>query len=184
MLSIRPSYLTSPDFRHGSAGLKRQHKSCVLIFIRSLRSRHSDTGLKTTSFQLAHLLIRHSQAESFTSTVAHFQCHFRPTPQDKLLPYNPVLDDQEILRSVARLKYAPLPEATRPLIFLGTKNHIALQQRYLIVGVRSALRSVSHRCFGCPRFRAEKIQPFMAPLPPFRFPHQIQFSFSLKQVST
>ena len=32
-----------------------------------------------------------------------------------------------------------------------------LQQRYLNIGVRSALRSVSHRCFACRRFRAENI---------------------------
>ena len=47
---------------------------------------------------------------------------------------------------------------------------VFLQQRYLIIGVRCALRSVSHRCFACRRFRAENIQPFMAPLPPFRYP--------------
>ena len=118
-------------------------------------------------------------------------CNLRPSPQNKLLPYNPVLDDQGILRSAGRLKYAPLPESTRLPIILDAKNPLVkllvehshavchhagpeyvkafLQQRYLIIGVRSALRSVSHRCFDCRRFRAENIQPFMAPLPPFRY---------------
>ena len=165
----------------------------VIRFVRRLRSRNSDTGLITADFQLARLLlIRQSQAESFSSTVAHLNCNLRPSPQDKLLPYNPVLDDQGILRSAGRLKYAPLPESTRLPTILDAKNPLVkllvehshavcqhagpeyvkafLQQRYLIIGVRCALRSVSHRCFACRRFRAENIQPFMAPLPPFRYP--------------
>ena len=165
----------------------------VIRFGRRLRSQHSDTGLITADFHLARLLlIRQSQAESFSSTVAYLNCNLRPSPQDKLLPYNPVLDDQGILRSASRLKYAPLPESTRLPIILDAKNPLVkllvehshavchhagpeyvnafLQQRYLIIGVRSALRSVSHRCFASRRFRAENIQPFMAPLPPFRYP--------------
>ena len=165
----------------------------VIRFVRRLRSRHSDTGLITADFHLARLLlIQQSQAESFSSTVAYLNCNLRPSPQDKLLPYNPVLDDQGILRYAGRLKYAPLPESTRLPIILDAKNPLVnllvehshavchhacpenvkafLQQRFLIIGVRSALRSVSHRCFACRCFRAENIQPFMAPLPLFRYP--------------
>ena len=165
----------------------------VIRFVRRLRSRNTDTGLITSDFQLARLpLIWQSQAESFWSTVANLNCNLRPSPQDKHLPYNPVLDDQGNLRSAGRLKYAPLPESTRLPIILDAKNPLEkflvehshavchhavpeyvkafLQQRYLIIGVRCALRSVSHRCFACRRFRAENIQPFMAPPPPFRYP--------------
>ena len=140
----------------------------VICFVRRLRSRNSDTGLITADFALACLLlIRKSQAESFSSTVAYLNCNLRTSPQDKLLPYNPVLDDQGILRSAGRLKCASLPESTRLPIILDAKNplvkllvqhsHAAcrnagpdyvkalLQRRYLIIGVRSALRSVSHR---------------------------------------
>ena len=157
----------------------------VIRFVRRLHTRNSDTGLITDDFQLARLLlIRQSQAELFSSTVAHLNCNLRPSPQDKLLPYNPVLDDQGILRSACRLKYAPLPESTRLPIILDAKNPLVkllvehshavshhagpeyvkafLQQRYLIIGVRCALRSVSHRCFDRRRFRAKNIQPFMA----------------------
>ena len=121
----------------------------VIRFVRRLRSRNSDTGLITADFQLARLLlIRQSQAESFSSTLAHLKCNLRPSPQDKLLPYNPVLDDQGILRSAGRLKYAPLPESTRLPIILDAKNPLV---KLL----------VEH---------SENIQPFMAPLPPFRYP--------------
>ena len=165
----------------------------VIRFVRRLCFRHSDTSLITADFHLARLLlIRQSQTESFSSTVAYLNCNLRPSPQDKFLPYNPVLDDQGILRSAGRLKNAPLPESTRLPIILDTNNPLVkllvehshavchhagpeyvkdfLQQRYLIIGVCSALRSVSHRCFACRRFRAENIQPFIAPLPPFHYP--------------
>ena len=181
----------------------------VIRFVLRLRSRNSDTGLITSDFQLARLLlIRQSQAKSFSSTVAHLNCNLRPSPQDKLLPYNPVLDDQGILRSADRLKYAPLPESTRLPIIPDAKNPIVkllvehshavchhagpeyvkvfLQRRYLIIGVRCALRSVSHRCSACRRFRAENIQPFIcsATLPPFRYPSpDAPFPFA-QQVST
>ena len=45
-----------------------------------------------------------------------------------------------------------------------------LQQRYFILGVRAALRTISYRCFQCRRFRAENVEPMMAPLPRCRFP--------------
>ena len=124
-------------------------------------------------------------------------CNLRPSPQDKLLPYNPVLDDQGTLRSAGRLKYAPLPESTRLPIILDAKNRLVkllvehshavcqhagpeyvkafLQQRYLIIGVRSALRSVRNRYFACRRFRAENIQRLLASLPPFGYPSPIPF---------
>ena len=182
------------DLRRFSSWLRLFKTTAQVIrFVRRLRSRNSDTGLITADFQIARLLlIRQSQAESFSSTVAHLNCNLRPSPQDKLLPYNPVLDDQGILRSAGRLKYAPLPESTRLPIILDAKSPLVkllvehshavchhagpeyvkafLQQRYLIIGVRCALRSVSHRCFACRRFRAENVQPFMAPLPLFRYP--------------
>ena len=155
----------------------------VIRFVRRLRSRNSDTGLITADFQLARLLlIRQSQAESFSSTVAHLNCNLRPSPQDKLLPYNPVLDDQGILRPAGRLKYAPHPESTRLPTILDAKNPLVkvlvehshavchhagpeyvnafLQHRYLIIGVRCALRSVSHRCFRLPPFSRRKHSNF------------------------
>ena len=45
-----------------------------------------------------------------------------------------------------------------------------LQQRYFIFGVRAALRTISYRCFQCRRFRAENVEPMMAPLPRCRVP--------------
>ena len=128
--------------------------------------------------------------ESFSSTIAYLNRKLRPTTHDKFLPYSSVLNDQGILRSATRLKYAPLPESTRLPIILDAKNPLVkllvehshavchhagpqyvntfMQQRYLINGVRSALRSGSHRFFASRHFRAESIQPFMAPLSPLR----------------
>ena len=112
--------------------------------------------------------------------------------KDKLLPYSPVLDEHAVLRSAGRLQYAPLPSSTRIPIVLDARNRIVqlllqhyhavchhagpeyvkafLQQRFLIFGVRCALRTLSHRCFTCRRFRAQNVEPKMAPLPSYRFP--------------
>ena len=112
--------------------------------------------------------------------------------KDKLLPLNPFIDERQIIRSSGRLQYAPVPAATRMPVVLDAQNAITrllmvhfhgichhagpeyvksfLQQRYFIFGVRAALRTISYRCFQCRRFRAENVEPMMAPLPRCRFP--------------
>ena len=66
------------DVRRFSSWLRLYKTTAQVIrFVRRLRSRNSDTGLITADFQLARLLlIRQSQAESFSSTVAHLNCTF------------------------------------------------------------------------------------------------------------
>ena len=102
------------DVRRFSSWLRLfETTSQVIRFVRRLRSRNSDPGPTTADFQLVRLLvIRQTQAESFSSTIAHLNCKIRASRQDKLLPYNPVLDDHGVLRSAGRLKYAPLPVST------------------------------------------------------------------------
>ena len=165
----------------------------VCRFVRRLRNRSSDRSLNTHDFQCAqHLLFRQSQIESFPSTVAQLHNKESLSSKDKLLPYSPVLDEHAVLRSAGRLQYAPLPPSTRNPIVLDARNRIVqlllqhyhavchhagpeyvkafLQQRFLILGVRCALRTLSHRCFTCRRFRAQNVEPKMAPLPSYRFP--------------
>ena len=165
----------------------------VFRFVRRLRHRSSDHSLITDDFQRAqHLLFRQSQIESFPSTIAQLHSEESLSSKDKLLPYSPVLDEHAVLRSAGRLQYAPLPSSTRIPIVLDARNRIVqlllqhyhavchhagpeyvkafLQQRFLIFSVRCALRTLSHRCFTCRRFRAQNVEPKMAPLPSYRFP--------------
>ena len=144
----------------------------VCRFVRRLRNRSSDSSLNTDDFQCAqHLLFRQSQIDSFPSTVAQLHNKESLSSKDKLLPYSPVLDEHAVLRSAGRLQYALLPSSTRNPMVFDARNRIVqlllqhyhavchhagpeyvkafLQQRFLIFGVRCALRTLSHRCFTC-----------------------------------
>ena len=96
------------------------------------------------------------------------------------------------MRSQGRLVYAPLAQAIRILLLLDSKEPIiklylkhaheicsqagpdfvkaSVQDRFKVLGIRAALRSINYRCFICRRFRAEIVQPEMASLPQLRFP--------------
>ena len=97
------------------------------------------------------------------------------------------MDDNADLPSAGRLQYAPLSSPTRNLIVLDARNRIVqllfqhyhavchysgpdTSKRFLIFGVRCALRTLSHRCFTCRRFRAQNVEPKKALLPSYRFP--------------
>ena len=94
--------------------------------------------------------------------------------------------------SHGRLVYAPFAQAIRTPLLLDSKEPITklylkhaheicchagpefvkafVQQRFKVLGIRTALRSINYRCFICRRFRAGNVQPEMAPLPQLRFP--------------
>ena len=96
------------------------------------------------------------------------------------------------MRSHGRLVYAPLAQAIRTPVLLDSKEPITklylkhaheicchagpefvkafVEQRFKVLGIRAALSSINYRCFICRRFRAENVQPEMAPLPQLRFP--------------
>ena len=115
--------------------------------------------------------------------------------KNKLIKFNPYLDHKHMLRSRSRLEFAPTMEleSRHPLILLATHPTVKLylqhahqicmhqgqefvksfvQQRYHIIGIRQALRSIAHHCFLCRRYKADNLQPIMAPLPLKRYPDE------------
>ena len=46
-----------------------------------------------------------------------------------------------------------------------------VQQSFIVISLRSSLRSIINRCFDCRRQNAVAMQPQMAPLPDFRIPN-------------
>ena len=58
--------------------------------------------------------------------------------------------------------------------------HAFVQQRFKVLGIRAALRSINYLSSICRRFRAENLQPEIAPLPQLRFPGRIS-PFPLKK---
>ena len=112
--------------------------------------------------------------------------------RDKLMPFTHFLDDIGLLRVGGRPKKAPLTfNAKHPLV-LHSRSRIArlliekahhdsghqgmehvkahLQQTFMMIWLRKALRSLGMNCFICRRWRADNVRPKMADLPDFRFP--------------
>ena len=111
---------------------------------------------------------------------------------DKLMPFTPFLDDIGLLRVGGRLNKAPLTYSAKHPLVLHSRSRIArlliekahndcghqgvehekahLQQTFLMIGLRKALRSLGENCFICRRWRADNVRPKMADLLEFRFP--------------
>ena len=165
----------------------------VRFIIRRLRDPSSAPNLTANDFQLTtETLLRQTQLVSFPAVLGKLLRKESLASKDKLLPLNPFIDERQIVRSSGRLQYAPLPATTRMTVVLDAQNAITrlliihfheichhagpeyvksfLQQRDFFFGVRAALRTISYRCFQCRRFRAENVEPMMAPLPRCRFP--------------
>ena len=97
-----------------------------------------------------------------------------PSLEVKRLPHSPVLDEHAVLRSAGCLQYASLPSLTRIPIVLDTRKCILqhchalchhagadyvkafLKQRFLIFGVRSAVRTHSQMLHLSPFPRAKR----------------------------
>ena len=140
-------------------------------------------------------IIISAQRESFSETIERLQQKRRLETKNKLIKFNPYLDQKHMLRSRSRLEFAPTMEveSRHPLILLATHPTVKLylqhahqicmhqgqefvksfvQQRYHIIGIRQALRSIAHHCFLCRRYKADNLQPIMAPLPLKRYPDE------------
>ena len=165
----------------------------VFRFIRRLRSPTSPSTLISEDFRNAnHALIKQSEFLSFASTFHQLRRNLKQIYRDKLIPFRPFIDQSSLLSSHGRLVYAPLAQAIRTPLLLDSKEPITklylkhaheicchagsefvkafVRQRFKVLGIRAALRSINYSCFICRRFRAENnVQQEMAPLPQLRF---------------
>ncbi|XP_075248451.1 uncharacterized protein LOC142341408 [Convolutriloba macropyga] len=111
---------------------------------------------------------------------------------DNLMPFTPFLDDIGLLRVGGRLNKAHLTYSAKHPLVLHIRSRISrlliekahhdcghqgvehvkahLQQTFLMIGLRKALRCLGKYCFICRRWRADNVRPKMADLPEFRFP--------------
>ena len=140
-------------------------------------------------------IIISAQREFFSETIENLHQKRRLEAKNKLIKFNPYLDQKHMLRSRSRLEFAPQMEleSSHPLILLATHPTLKLylqhahqncmhqgqefvkffvQQRYHIIGIQQALRSIAHHCFLFRRYQADNLQPVMAPLPLKRYPDE------------
>ncbi|XP_075248453.1 uncharacterized protein LOC142341410 [Convolutriloba macropyga] len=137
-------------------------------------------------------LIKTSQNEFVSGTISTLLKGSNREKGDNLMPFTPFLDDIGLLRVGGRLNKAPLTYSAKHPLVLHIRSRIArlliekahhdcgyqglehvkahLQQTFLMIGLRKALRSLGKYCFICGRWRADNVRPKMADLPEFRFP--------------
>ncbi|KAI5733920.1 hypothetical protein M8J77_000362 [Diaphorina citri] len=104
---------------------------------------------------------------------------------------SPMINSCGLLVVGGRLKHAPLSEGAKHPVLVPKKSPLAillvnyyhiltihggpllvqslLLRHFWIIGARSLIRSVLHKCVSCVRFMAKPAQPYMADLPPSRF---------------
>ena len=135
--------------------------------------------------------IKVAQSECFVNELKSLRSGKVVKSDSKLLPLNPIIDDDGILRSDGRLQYAAcLPwEARYPIILPrnhrvttriikdahekchhGGTNHVLskLSSRYWIQSAREAIRDWERQCMWCRRRKAQPATQIMAPLPELR----------------
>ena len=112
----------------------------------------------------------------------------------------PFISDDGVIRANGRLANAnQLEENLQTPVILSGKEHITflmlrdihnhnghtgldhcrfiVQQSFIVINLRSTLRTIINRCFDCRRQKAVAMQPQMRPLPDFRIPNTENFIF-------
>ena len=134
------------------------------------------------------------QRETFPVVHAEKQTFGKTNKVGHLAKFSPFFDDTGIIREGGRIKHANLSFEQRHPILLSTKhdfvkvllrdlhlehNHegveyirSVIQQKFWILGLRNALRSIKSSCVFCRKLRAQINLPLMADLPAERLDYQ------------
>ena len=138
------------------------------------------------------MIIKHAQNDCFKEEIANISRGQKLSNKSKLVGLNPVLDQDELVRSDGRLKYAEflsydirfpiiLPRkhwVTKLIVkhhheqgfhVAGTSQTLAsLSSRFWILSGREAIREWENECMKCRRRKAQPATQIMAPLPDIR----------------
>lgn len=164
----------------------------VLSSIERLR-RQSDGEISMANIKSAESLwIREIQASCFESEIISIKKGESLNINSKLNNLTPIIDKDGILRANGRLRNLPdnLFESYNYPIILELSHYVTrlivnyyhekfkhgsyetvineIRQKYWIAGLRSALKSISHKCVICRKLRMNPLNPLMADLPPGR----------------
>ena len=116
----------------------------------------------------------------------------------KILQFSPFIDQQGLIRAQGRIGKSQLNFKTKQPILLYWKHHVVelflrnehknshhegtehvrniIQQKFWILGIRNALRSIKNKCIRCRKGRAQTKAPVMADLPEERLVASTVFS--------
>ena len=116
----------------------------------------------------------------------------------KILQFLPLIDQRGLIRAKDRIGKSQLDFNEKHPVLLHWKHHVVelflrndyknnspegtehvkniVQQRFWIIGVRNALRSIKNKCITCRRGRAQTMTPVMAELPTERLDASTAFA--------
>ena len=138
------------------------------------------------------------QQEQFAEEMKPLKAEKKIPKGSKILQFSPFIDQRGLIRAKGRIGKSQLDFNAKYPILLHWKHHVVelflrnehknkshevtdhvkniVQQRFWIIGVRNALRTIKIKCVTCGRGRAQTITPVMAEQPAERFDASTAFA--------
>ena len=132
-------------------------------------------------------IFRLLQQEQFTEEMKSLKAEREIPKNSKILQFSPFIDQQGLIRAQGRIGKSQLSFETKHPILSHWKHHVVelflrnehrnshhegtehvrniVQQKFWILGIRNALRSIKNKCIRCRKGRAQTKAPVMAELP-------------------
>ena len=143
-------------------------------------------------------IFRLLQQEQFTEEMKSPMAEKEILKNNKILQFLPFIVKQGLIRAQGRIGKSQLNFETKPPTLLHWKHHVVelflrnehknshhegteyvrniVQQKFWILGIRNALRSIKNKCIRCRKGRAQAKPPVMADLPEERLVASTVFS--------
>ena len=143
-------------------------------------------------------MFRLLQQEQFAEEMKSLKAEKEILKNSKILQFSPFIDQQGLIRAQGRIGKSQLSFGTKHPILLHWKHHVVelflrkehknshhegtehvrniVQQKFWILGIRNALRSIKNKCIRCRKGRAQTKTPVMADLPEERLVASTVFS--------
>ena len=170
---------------------------CVRVIAFCLRLKfksHSKVLLPCELQRAEEKVLKLIQRETFPEVYDGKQMFGKTSKGGDLAKFSPFFDECGLIRIRGRIKHANLSFQQRPPILLSTKHDMVsvmirdlhlehnhegveyvrsvIQQKFWILGLRNALRSIKSNCVYCRKLRAQIKFPLMADLPAERLDYQ------------
>ena len=132
-------------------------------------------------------IFRLLQQEQFAEEIKSLKTEKEFPKNSKILQFSPFIDQQGLIRAQGRIGKSQLNFETKHPILSHWKHHVVelflrnehkksnhegtehvrnlVQQKFWILGIRNAFRSIKNKCIRCRKGRAQTMTPVMAELP-------------------
>ncbi|XP_028166029.1 uncharacterized protein LOC114356863 [Ostrinia furnacalis] len=152
------------------------------------RDQNKPSYLTIGELQKANnLLVKHVQQTEFLEEITNINNKTKLNPKSRLLPLNPYLDTEGVLRVGGRINHANISEEMKHPIILPNNNHLTdiiidhthkmtyhggprltlawLRRKFWIIGSNNAVKKRLRQCITCRRAKFENKDQLMGDLP-------------------